>query len=304
MDEAVSAAIIGAGPGGIAAAIYLQRAGVAPLLIERGEPGGLLRSANLVENYPGFPGGVRGVELAERFVDQLRSSGVRVTRANVELVSAVRDGFRVKTDMGDFSCRTVIIATGTRPKEIGLRGCGRLNGKKVFYDIAEIPPELRKDKSIIVVGGGDAAFDYALNLRGKGNRVTVISRSEPHCLPLLRSRAKSSGIDVVTGCVPELVQEKPKGVLLRCRSENGRADFRGDLVLSACGRVPDLSILSPALRRQTRTGKGIPETRAPGMYIVGDAARGRHRQTGIAVGDGIRAAMLVDEFLKWSEGRD
>jgi len=230
--------------------------------------------------------------------------GVKVTRANVERVSAVRGGFRIKTDVGDFFCRTVIIATGTRPKKVELRGCGRLDGKKVFYEITEIPPELSRDKSVIVVGGGDAAFDYALNLRRNENRVTIVSRSEPHCLPLLRSRAESSGIKVFTGCVPELVQEKPGGVLLRCRSESGRAEFRGDLMLNACGRAPDLGILSPALRRKARVGKGIPETGVPGMYIVGDAARGRHRQTGIAVGDGIRAAMLVDEVLRGSEGRD
>jgi len=299
----VSAVIIGAGPAGIAAAIYLQRAGVAPLLLERGEPGGLLRGANLVENYPGFPKGVSGVELVERFVNQLRALDVKVTRANVRRVKAVRNGFQIKTDVGDFFCRSVIVATGTRPKKIDLRGSGRLNGKKIFHDITEIPPELSSHKKVMIVGGGDAAFDYALNLRNRGNSVTVISRSEPHCLPLLRARAESSGVNVITGCVPELVQEKSYGVLLRCRSGDSRTGLSGDLILSACGRVPDLRILSTALRRRIHLGKGIPETDVPGMYVVGDAARGRHRQTGIAVGDGIRAAMLADEFLRGQEGR-
>lgn len=295
MDQRVT--VVGAGPAGMAAAIYLQRAGLSPLVLEGKEPGGLLRGANLVENYPGFPDGIRGMELVEKFKSQLKRVGATITKANVIRVASYARAFVIKTDKDELTTLAALIATGTRPKEVELQGSARLLGKRVFYDITEIPRRVH-GKSILIVGGGDAAFDYALNLENQGGKVTIVARSEPHCLPLLRDRAKSRGIEVITGARPEGVKTGPNGLILRSRSGGKEIETMTDLILLACGRTPNLGILSPGLQGRLQLGRRLPETNIPGLYLAGDVARGNHRQTGIAVGDGIRAAMLAQDYLE------
>ena len=287
----------------MASAMYLHRAGFAPLLLERGERGGLLRNANLVENYPGFPGGIKGVDLVERFSKQLDALDIRVTKAEVKLVSKSGGVFRIKSDIGEFSSRAVIVASGTRPRKSLLRGSDGLLGSKVFNELVDMPLEKVAGKHVVVIGGGDAAFDYALNLQGRGCDVTIISRSEPKCLSLLRARAEAGGIEVALRVVPKQVTVVPRGVSLQCTRGKDRLKFSADYILLACGREPNDEMLSPALRRQVDKATAIPETNVPGLYLAGDLVRGRHRQTGIAVGDGIRAAMLAEEYLPGRGGR-
>ena len=294
MDEKVT--IVGAGPAGMAAAIYLQRAGLAPVILERGAPGGLLRSAGLVENYPGFPDGIRGVELVEKIKRQLRKVGARITKANVVRVAPSAKGFAIQTDKRKFTTQAVLIATGTSPKGIHLQGPASVLRKKVFNEIIEIPGRVY-GKKILIIGGGDAAFDYALNLEGQGANVTIITRSAPHCLRLLQERVKVRQIKMITGARPGFLKGSPKGLILQSRMGGQQIETAGDLILLACGRTPNLDILSPDLRRRLASRTDVPRTGVQGLYLVGDVARGNHRQTGIAVGDGIRAAMLAQDYL-------
>ena len=289
--------IIGAGPAGMSAAIYLQRAGLSPVLLERAEPGGLLRSANWVENYPGFPDGIPGRDLATRFKDQLRQVGAKVTSTEVRSVKRVRWGFQIKSGLGDRTSRAVILATGTRPAKVAIRGASELAGKRVFSELNELPSSL-KGKRLIIIGGGDAAFDYALGLRERGAQIVVVSRSEPCCLPLLRDRTEALGIEVVIGASPRGVRRTKDGLILTCDAGGSEVDLAGDMLLMACGRVPNIEVLGPSLRRGASASRnGLPETRVRGLFLSGDVVRDKQRQTGIAVGDGIRAAMLAEEYL-------
>jgi len=285
----------------MAAAMYLHRAGLAPLVLERGEPGGLLRNANLVENYPGFVGGIRGLELVERFSKQLDMLGIRVTRADVEMVSRSHGTFLIESDARELSARSVIAATGTRPKRVRLRGSKELLGSKVFNELVDMPLAHIAGKRTVVIGGGDATFDYSLNLAGRGCDVTIISRSEPKCLSLLRARAEAAGVDLVVGAAPEIVRDKIPGALLQCRIGKGRVEYAADYILMACGREPNIEVLSPGLRKMVKNAPRIPETNVPGLFLAGDVVRGTHRQTAIAVGDGVCAAMLVEEYLRKRE---
>ncbi len=280
----------------MAAAIYLHRAGLEPVLIERAAPGGLLRSANLVENYPGFPDGLPGTELVARFVDQLRRAGVRPLKEDVRRIALAPWGFKVSTNASIRRSRSVIVATGTKPTRAALRGAAALRGTVVFDDITDLPGV--SGKRVIVVGGGDAAFDYALSLVEGRARAIIISRSEPRCLALLRDRTEAVGIEVVIGANPIAVRRTPAGVTVECDAGASRIELAGDMVLMACGRVPRIEVLSAGLRRRAVDGaRALPETGVRGLYLAGDVARERHRQTGIAVGDGIRAAMLAKEYL-------
>ena len=289
-------AIIGAGPAGVAASVYLKRVGVDPLLLERNRVGGLLANANLVENYPGFPYGVSGRDLVKLMDAQLRRWRIRVTRAGVERV-ALEDGlYRLETSRGEYSARFVIVATGTRPKGIGLRGEELMAGKRLFSEVVQIPQALRGGTSLII-GGGDAAFDYALNLAADGGSVSVIFKSgKPACIPLLLARSRvERAIRLFPETVPESVQEENGKIVLACRKAGRRTSFRGDLVLIACGREPNLDFLPARLRRAALKGEAAPKT--PRLFMAGDVKRGHYRQVGIAVGDGIAAAMAVAEQI-------
>lgn len=289
--------IIGAGPAGMAAAIYLQRAGLCPVLLERGEPGGLLRSANWVENYPGFPEGIPGRDLATRFKDQLRVVGIKVTSTEVLSVKRARWGFHVRSGIGERTSRSVILATGTRPAKMAINGATELAGSLVFSELDELPSSL-KEKRLIIIGGGDAAFDYALGLRERGAQIVIVSRSEPCCLSLLRERTEALGIEVVIGAHPKEVRRSRNRLAIICDAGASDIELTGDMLLLACGRVPNIEVLSPSLRHITRASEnGLPETSVRGLYLVGDVVRDKQRQTGIAVGDGIRAAMLAEEYL-------
>lgn len=289
--------IIGAGPAGMSAVIYLQRAGLSPVLLDRGEPGGLLRSANWVENYPGFPDGISGLALATLFKNQLRQVGAKVTSAEVLSIRRGRFGFQIKSRKGDRASRAVILATGTRPAKVTIKGAKELAGRRVFSELHELPSSLN-GKRLIIVGGGDAAFDYALGLRERGAQILVVSRSGPRCLQLLRDRTEALGIEVVIGASPKAIRRARDGVVLTCDAGSSEVELSGDFLLMACGRVPNIEVLSPGLRREMGANRnGFPETNIRGLYLAGDVIRSKQRQAGIAVGDGIRAAMLAEEYL-------
>lgn len=281
------AIILGAGPAGLAAAIQLQRSGLQPLVLEANRPGGLLWNANLVENYPAFPQGIPGPELVCRMLDQATQLGVRILPAAATSLSWQEGRFQVTTRQAEFTADYLVIATGTRPR--------------LFTDFA-IPPELStrvgyevyplrhwRSKTIAIVGAGDAAFDYALNL-AQHNFVLVLNRSTEHRgLPLLWQRLhQHPAIHYHTQVQIRELQPLPGG-RIRLKCEN-LGDLTVDYLLGALGREPAVDFIGPEFQQQTA---GC-ETEGR-MFWIGDVVNGRYRQTAIAVGDGLRAAMKILE---------
>ena len=293
-------AIIGAGPAGVAAAVYLKRAGISPLLIERGRVGGLLVNANLVENYPGLPDGISGKTFVGLLEKHLRKWGIRITKAEVMSVTRQGDIFRIESNNGEYLSRFLIIATGTRPKNIELAGMDALLGKSVFNEVAELPADVA-GRRIIVIGGGDAAFDYAMNLAGRGGEVDVIFKSEkPKCLRLLLNRTKEEKrIRLFPATIPQSIRDDGGRVTLNCRKGSREVAYHGDYVLIACGREPNNDILPAQLREPPSESSEKAGTQ--NLFLVGDVRRGLYRQAGIAVGDGIAAAMTIIERLQKEE---
>jgi thioredoxin reductase (NADPH) len=295
--------IVGAGPAGMASAIYLHRAGRTPVLLERAEPGGLLRNANLVENYPGFPGGIKGTDLVGLFMKQLDFLGVKVSKAEVDCVETRRGIFKVLTRKEELSSRALILATGTNAKHVPLPGASGLLRKLVFSEIVDMPLAKISRKRIAILGGGDAAFDYGLNLAGRGAEVTIVARSEPTCLSLLKARAETSGIELITSATVERARLENGVVLISLNDGSNKTDLRADYVVTAWGREPNTDVLKESLKSKIGSGERVPETDVSGLFMAGDVARGGRRQTAIAVGDGVNAAMLTDSYLKTREVR-
>jgi len=283
-------AIVGAGPAGLSAAIYLKRVGIDPLVFESKRVGGLLWNANLVENYPGFPEGISGKELVNLLEKQAKRWHVNVIAAKVEQVLMEGESFKLLTNKDEYLTRFLLIATGTRPKSIELDGMESLKGEKLFYEIADIPFDF-KNKKFLVVGGGDAAFDYSLNIISNGGKADIVFRGKnPTCIPLLLDRVKrEKDIRIFPDTIPLAVHDSGEHVLMKCVSKGEERMLEGDCVFVACGRESNLDLLSSEL---------LGDENRSNLLLIGDVKRGLHRQVGIAVGDGIAAAMTVVDRLK------
>jgi len=276
--------IIGAGPAGVSCAVQLKRYGLAPFLIERDEVGGLLLNANMVENYPGFPEGISGVNLAKLFGEQLEKYSIVPHILEVLNVDFNDKNFILETDKGEIAARTLVVASGTVPKKLNIVNPDIMGG--IFYDVKGLRSV--KDKDICIIGAGDVAFDYALSL-SFFNRVTVLCRKEEiSCIPCLLEKVKArNNIQVLTGCEVKEINEEGGKLVLYCSSEND-VIIRTDVVVIAIGRGPNIGFLSQKLIEVYDTGE-----EEKNLYFVGDVSRGILRQVGVAVGDGLRVAMEI-----------
>ncbi len=284
--------IIGAGPAGIMAAIQLKRSGISPLLMEKERIGGLLLNANLVENYPGFPEGVTGEEFVELMVRHLEYTGVEVEFREVKSLSYGRDMYLIDDGNGILSARRVVVASGTRaiiPDDIPLSPS--LLGRKVFSEVKDVP--LSTGRRVAIVGGGDCAFDYALNLAGKGCEVSILHRGDrPKALKLLVDRVeKCLDADYIPGAVIKDINEGEASVRLHIVG-SVEMILEVDFLMLAVGREPQDYFFSHEIKEDLESGREIE-----GLYLAGDVRRGFMRQSGIAVGDGLVAAMDICRTL-------
>jgi len=284
--------IIGAGPAGLAAAIQLKRYGITPRIFEKDAIGGLLRNANLVENYPGFPGGIAGRDLVRLFENQFRELSLQATYEEVLLLDHRSGLFYARTDRAEYRGRIALIASGTRPRAMTTPETPDALQGKIFYEI--FPLLDRRGLEIVILGAGDAAFDYALNL-ARSNRVSILNRGAARrCLPLLweRTRLEPSIRYYANTTVLEIEADGPERLRLECRRPEERLTFHPNALIAAFGRDPRLDFLAEGLRALAS------QLEVEGLlYFIGDVANGIYRQTSIAVGNGVQAAMKVYQKL-------
>jgi thioredoxin reductase (NADPH) len=281
--------IIGAGPAGIAAAIQLDRYNMEPLILEQNEIGGLLRNAHLVENYPGFPEGISGIELAALFKAQVKNAGIKVTFEKVLNLEYKEKVFFAQTEQRVITSDMVVIASGTKPLRLSSIPISSDITEHVFYEV--YPLRKVNNKKIAIIGAGDAAFDYALNLSRKNEVIIINRRDDIKCLPLLWERSmKSERITYMNNMTVKEIVKKDKHALIACidNDSNEEKQVEADYVIAAIGREPGLDFLSDKLKKILATLVKMNK-----LYMVGDARNGIYRQTAISVGDGIRAAMEI-----------
>ncbi|MDP8237505.1 MAG: NAD(P)/FAD-dependent oxidoreductase [Candidatus Hatepunaea meridiana] len=283
--------VVGAGPAGIAAAIQLTRYGIKPVVFEGNVIGGLVHNANRVENYPGFPKGIHGHHLAELFTEQLVEANIEVQKETVLSIAYLKDVFHITTDHRSLTSQIVLLATGTLPRVSSIPGVQNAKGKQVFYEV--FPLYGVQGKRIAIVGAGDAAFDYALNL-ARNNSIVINNRGiNKSCLPLLEKRAsENKNISYRKMCVLNSVVQNSAELELMWKWNDNDLKEHTDYLLFAIGRVPNLELLDESTQNR------IDELEAKGlMYKIGDVKNGRYRQVSISVGDGVKAAMMVQHKL-------
>ena len=285
--------IIGAGPGGLATALQLHRYGINPRIFEQDKIGGLLRNANFVENYPGFPGGISGPKLVKLFEEQIKGYSFNITPERVITLDHDDNQFLVATSNQAYQSRIVVVASGTKPRMLPDLEIPEELIDQVFY---EVYPLLNiQGKHIAIVGAGDAAFDYALNL-GKINDIHILNRGEQiSCLPLLWERAKNNPrITYLSNVKISRLSARPdQRLLLECSTLAGTHSIIVHKLIGAIGRDAQLDFISSQFSQ-----KAIQLESSGNLYYVGDVVNGLYRQTAIAVGNGIITAMKIYEYLK------
>lgn len=285
--------VIGAGPAGLAAGIQLQRYGLEPLIFEKDAIGGLLRNANLIENYPGFPCGISGPELVRLFKTQAEEAHLRICFEEVAEVDFQQGCFRVKTAKDEYPAHIVIVASGTKPRPITSPAISPEVKARIYYEV--FPLCQVRGKNILILGAGDAAFDYALNL-ARENHIDILNRGETlRCLPLLWDRAclQPNIYYHANTTVSAIKLVDAAKLQVDCYNPEGRLTFQADYLVVAYGRDPQLDFMAPTLSKIT------PELEREGrLYLVGDVASGIYRQTSIAVGNGVLTAMKINKHLQ------
>ncbi|MBN1329983.1 MAG: NAD(P)/FAD-dependent oxidoreductase [Candidatus Heimdallarchaeota archaeon] len=283
-------AIIGAGPAGSTAAIQLKRAGIEVILFEEKKIGGLAINANLLENYLGFPQGIEGEKFVKLLEEQLDANVIEVFMEKIQEIKFESEKFIISSEKTQCLSDYLIVATGTEPIIYNIEGSELLAANNLlFYEPQDIPKVKFTKQNIAIIGGGDAAFDYALNLVQKNNKIVIIHRNENFkCLQLLYHRVFNVK-DILLK--PSLTIEK-----FELKENNkieiifsNKSSLIVDLVMVAIGRKPKNKLIN-----------NMPEDllKNPRLYQIGDLVNKHYRQIAIASSDGLKCAMDITREIE------
>ncbi|HMN30860.1 MAG TPA: thioredoxin-disulfide reductase [Caldilineaceae bacterium] len=298
--------IIGSGPAGFTAGLYTARANLNPLLITGNEYGGQVSLTYEVENYPGFPESLSGPELVERMKAQAEKFGTRVEFDYVTEIVTDQHPFLVRTESGqEYATRSVILATGARPRYLEVPGEKELTGKGVSY-CATCDGFFFRGKDVIVVGGGDSAAEESIFLTKFASRVRLVHRREAlRASKILQQRVfDNEKIEPVWNTVvTEVVGENGKTVGIRTlNTVTGEAGFlTTDGVFVFIGHLPNNQLLQGKFELDA-DGHLIVDrymrTNIPGIFAAGEIMDKVYKQVATSVGQGCAAAMQVTKFLE------
>ncbi len=303
-------AIVGGGPAGLSAAIYAAREGIDCLIVERSGLGGQAGVTERIDNYPGFPEGVGGGDLAERFIAQAR-------RYDVELLSAVSViGLDLdKIEAGDVclhlasgqevSAHAALIATGSSYRRLGVPGEDDLIGAGVHFCATCDGPFYRGADELLVIGGGNSALEEGMYLTKFAKRVRVVQRDAQLTASRLLQDKVNNDPKFVVHLNTEIVELRGKGkleaVVVRDRATGEEQTFTPQAAFVFIGLDPNTEFLRGSVDLDARgfvDDKGGFRTSLPGVFCAGDVRRGSTKQLGSAVGDGIAALLAVREYLE------
>jgi len=299
--------IIGAGPAGLTAGIYAARGGLRTGIIEMGMPGGQAAATEKIENYPGFPEGIGGYELMNKFHQQAQVYGAEFIFEQVlqlELMGSIK---KITTDSKTYEARAVIIAAGSQPRLLGVPGEDVFHGRGVSY-CATCDGAFFKGKKVVVVGGGEAALEEGAYLTKFADEVIIVHRRTGfRASQITKDRAKNNPkvrFELDTVVEEVLGTDHVEGVRVRNIKTGETKNLMVDGVFVFVGTQPNDKFLRGELNVGER-GYIITDnqlgTNIPGVFAAGDIRNTTLRQVATAVGDGALAAAEVEKFISEHE---
>jgi len=313
-DKTENVVIVGSGPAGYTAALYTSRANLEPLVIEGFLWGGLLQQTTDVENYPGFPEGIEGPDMMQKFRDQAERFGTRFVTdqaTEVELSDEPGGLHTVRVGKDEYSTRTVILAMGAEHKKLEIPGEEELGGRGVSY-CATCDAAFFKEKPTMIVGGGDSAMEEAIFLSKFASKVVVVHRREEfRASKIMLERARSiDNIEWMTPYAPEEFVAGDGGSLdharLKHRDTGDVTDVPISGVFIAIGHEPQSELVEGQVELDDE-GYVITEgrstrTKKPGVFAAGDVVDHTYRQAVTAAGSGTQAALDAEWYLRDTPG--
>jgi thioredoxin reductase (NADPH) len=311
MRPAYDLVIVGGGPTGLAAAIYAAREGIEALVVDKSGLGGQAGVTERIDNYPGFPEGVKGGELADRFIAQAKRYGVELLSA-VEVTELLREnddvcvGFATEQQV---AAPAVLVATGSSYRRLGVPGEDDLIGAGVHFCATCDGPFYRGSEELIVIGGGNSALEEGLFLTEFTDHVTILAHGPKlHASKLLQDKVRQhAGIDVrlnteITSMSRTTVDDvRVVSIAARDTASGTETTYEGAAAFVFIGLDPNSGWLGGTLELDAwgfvKTD-GMFATSVPGVYAAGDVRAGSTKQLGSAVGDGIAALIAIRSYLQ------
>ena len=300
--------IVGSGPSGYTAALYAARANLNPLLFEGSQPGGQLTITTDVENYPGFPDGVMGPDLMDKFKSQALRFGTEIKSQKIDKVDFLSDNLRLWSGSEEFSAHSVIISTGASARLLGLESEKKLMGYGVSA-CATCDAFFFKDKKVFVVGGGDSAMEEAIFLTKFASSVTIIHRRDSfRASKIMQDKALNNDkIDVMwNSSVLDMIGEPEEGglksLVIENVLENKTFEVDADGLFLGIGHTPNSEIFKDSIKLDDKgyilTYNNSTETSKKGVFAAGDIMDPIYRQAITAAGSGCMAALDAERFLE------
>ena len=299
--------IVGGGPAGLAAGIYAAREGIDAIVVDASALGGQAGISDRIDNYPGFPEGISGVELAERFVTQARRYGVELLSA-MSVATLETEGESLVTSLASgqqLSSAAVIVATGSKYRNLDVPGEDEFIGGGVHFCATCDGPLYRGADEVVVIGGGNSALEEGLHLSEFAKRVRVLARSDLSASSVLQDRVRSDPQFTVHTGVDILALEGEQGrfsaVLARDRDGGETHRYPAAAAFVFIGLQPNTEFLGDTVERDAGgflVTSATMETSMPGVFAAGDVRSGSTKQLGSAVGDGIAALLMTRRHLE------
>ncbi len=300
----VKVLILGSGPAGFTAALYAARADLEPLVLTGMELGGQVSLTYAVDNYPGFPEGISGAELVERFQKQAERFGAKFEFDTATQVDLSKRPFKVQTYGATYLADTLIIASGATARHLEIPGEKELTGRGVSY-CATCDGYFFKEKDVIVVGGGDSALEESLFLTRYGKTVTIVHRrDEFRAGAVLQDAAKNNPkIKFVLNTVLTEITGKDSvsGVKMKNVVTGEESQTPADGVFVFVGHTPNTQLFEGQLEIDPAgyiVSDRLMRTSVPGVFAAGEAADPHYRQVITSAGMGAAAALRANHFLE------
>lgn len=295
--------VIGGGPAGYTAALYAARAGLSTLVLEKLSVGGQMALTGDIENYPGFADGIDGFTLGANMQAAAEKFGARSEYGDVTALELTKDIKIVKTDFAEYRAKTIILATGASPRELGIDGEREHIGKGIHY-CAHCDGRFYKDKTVIVVGGGNSAVSDALYLSRIAKKVILIHRRDTLRASKIYHNAimTAENIEILWNSQISALRSNGRinGALIKSSLTNETTELECDAIFVSIGRRPDTALVKDILDLDENgyiIADESTKTSIDGVFAAGDVRTKSLRQIVTATADGAVAAHFAEEYL-------